>query len=137
MTETLQPFTIESFYKFVREGKLMGAKCNSCGHLLVPPKPMCPECFSKDLRWNELPKRGLLLTYTVIHVAPIQFQALAPYAVGIVEFGDGAQLPGIISNIDLDKIEVGMNLSIEFDKEVRSEKWPQWPRYHFKPLQPK
>ncbi len=137
MTETLQPFTIESFYKFVREGKLMGAKCNNCGQLLVPPKPMCSKCFSKDLRWNELPKRGLLLTYTVIHIAPIQFQTLAPYAVGIVEFGDGAQLPGMISDIDLGKIKVGMNLSVEFDKEVRSEEWPQWPRYHFKPVQPK
>ena len=136
MTEEPELFTIESFYKFVKEGKLMGAKCNKCGALLVPPKPMCPKCFSKDLKWKELQKQGKLRTYTVIHIAPKEFQQSTPYAVGIVELEDDAQLPGMIKSIALDKIKVGMDLLVGFEKEPVSEEWPQWPRYYFKPMHP-
>lgn len=134
MAEESTPFTIESFYKFIREGKLMGAKCGRCQKLLVPPRPMCTECFSKDLRWKELQKQGKLLTYTVIHVAPKKFQAITPYAVGIVELEDGARLPGMMKNVDFDKVRIGMNLTVDFENEPTSEEWPQWPRYYFKPL---
>lgn len=134
MTEEPISFTIENFYKFVKEGKLRGAKCSKCGKLLVPPKPMCPKCFSKDLKWKELPKQGKLLTYTVIHVSPKKFQPLTPYAVGIIELEEGARLPGIIKNIGLDEIKVGMDLAVDVEKEPISEEWPQWPRYYFKPV---
>jgi uncharacterized OB-fold protein len=126
-------FTIESFYEFVKQGRIMGAKCQKCGTLLVPPKPMCPKCFSKDMKWKELQKQGKLLTYTVIHVSTKKFQALTPYAVGIIELERGAQLPGMIKEIALDKIKIDMNLIVDFEKEQISDGWPQWPRYYFKP----
>lgn len=93
MAQEQIPFTVESFYKFVKEKKLMAAQCNKCGTVILPPRPMCPKCFSKDLRWKESPLKGKLLTYTVIHVSPQQFQSLTPYPVGIVEFENGAHLP--------------------------------------------
>lgn len=133
MPESL-PFSIESFYRFVKEGKLMGARCGKCGQLLVPPRPMCPNCLSKVLSWEELPKRGELLTYTIIHVAPKQFQSMVPYAVGVVKFEEGAQLPGIIKKVALDAVKVGMSLTVDFDRETMPDEWPQWPRYYFKPL---
>jgi len=134
MTEEPRSFTIESFYKFVKERKLMGTKCKKCGTLSVPPKPMCPKCLSKDLSWKKLPKEGTLLTYTIIHVAPKKFQSLTPYAVGIVKLEENAKLPGMIKEVNLNEIHVGMSLVVGFDEEAVSEKWPQWPRYYFKPL---
>ena len=83
MSGQTQPFTVEQFYKHVLEGKLLGAKCRRCGKVHLPPRPLCNECFSKEFDWVELPPYGTLLTYTVIHVAPPQFQAMAPYTVGI------------------------------------------------------
>ncbi len=133
MVETL-PFTIESFYKFIAEKRLMGAKCKRCGKLLVPPRPMCTDCYSKALEWIQLNGEGKLLTYTVIHVSPKQFRSMAPYAVGIVKLVEGPQLPGMIHGIDPDKIRVDMKLRVDFDTALASE-WPQWPRYYFKPLE--
>ena len=128
------PFTIESFYKFVKEKKIMGAQCNKCGQIILPPRPMCPKCFSKDLKWKESSKQGKLLTYTIIHVSPQQFQSLAPYAVGIVELDNGAHLPGMIKGITVDQIKVGMNLTIDVEDALATTAWPQWPRYYFKPM---
>ncbi|MFQ6073965.1 MAG: Zn-ribbon domain-containing OB-fold protein [Candidatus Bathyarchaeia archaeon] len=132
MAETSLPFTIESFYKLIAERKLMAAKCKQCGKLLVPPRPMCTDCYSKDLEWTLLEGEGKLLAYTVIHVSPKQFEDMIPYAVGIVKLTEGPQLPGMIRNIEADKIWVGMKLSVDFDTTLPSG-WPQWPRYYFKP----
>ena len=126
------PFTIESFYKFIGEGKLMAAKCNKCGNMLLPPKPICPKCLTKDLSWKEAKKKGELLAYTVVHVSPAQFQSMAPYVLGIVRLDDGPNLIGMIRGIEADKIKIGMNLTVDFEKNLPSQ-WPMWPRYFFKP----
>lgn len=130
MAET-HPFTIESFYKFVSEEKLMAAKCSRCGTLLLPPRPVCTKCLSTDFKWVELKGKGKLLSYTVIHVSPVQFQFMAPYIVGIVELEDGPHLPGMIRGVEPGKIGVGMDLIVDFDTSIPSE-WPLWPRYFFK-----
>lgn len=131
MAET-SPFTIEQFYKFVSERKLMAAKCKKCGTMFLPPRPMCTKCFSSDLEWVELKNKGKLLTYTVIHVSPKQFESLIPYTVGIVKLEDGLKLPGMIQGVAPEKISVGMDLIVDFDTTIPSQ-WPTWPRYFFKP----
>ncbi len=132
MSET-HPFTIESFYKFVSERKLMAAKCSKCGTLLLPPRPVCTKCLSTDFKWVELKGKGKLLSYTVIHVSPKQFQSMAPYTVGIVELEDGPHLPGMVRDVEPEKIRVGMDLIVDFYPSIPSE-WPLWPRYFFRPL---
>ncbi len=126
------PPTIEQFYKFIGEKKLMAVKCRRCNSLILPPKNVCPKCFSTDLEWIKLKERGKLVTYTVIHVPPIQFQSIAPYAVGIIELEDGPHLLGMIREVKPDKIKVGMDLVVDFDTNLPSQ-WPLWPRYFFKP----
>ena len=127
------PFTVESFYKFVKEKKIMGAQCRKCGRIILPPRAMCPNCLSRDLEWKESSRLGKLLTYTIIYVGPQQFQSLAPYAVGIVELENGAHLAGMIKGTSLDQIKVGMDLKIDFEETSITGSWPQWSRYYFKP----
>lgn len=134
MAEAQPAFGIDSFYKFVGEGKLMAAKCSKCGEVMLPPRPVCPKCFNKNLNWVEVKPRGRLLTYTVIHVSPKQFEALAPYTVGIVKLDDGPQLLGMIRGIAPDKLKIGMKLTLEHEKPISIEThWPKWQRYYFKP----
>ena len=126
------PFTIEQFYKFLQNKKLMGAKCNICNFEYVPPRPICSNCYSKDLNWFQLEKQGKLLTYTIIQVAPKRFESWVPYVYGIVGFNRNIKLPGIIRGIEFHKLRIGLELKIDFDVEL-SEDWPMWPRYFFHP----
>ena len=126
------PFTIEQFYKQILQGKLMGGKCKKCGKVHLPPRPLCDNCFSKEFEWVKLPQKGKLLTYTVIHVAPTQFQGMAPYAVGIVQLENGLKIPGMIRGVALEQIKIGMALTIDFGECASTQQWPQWPRYYFK-----
>ena len=133
MTEQ-EPFTIEQFYKFIAEGKLMAGKCSKCGKIHLPPRPLCDNCYSQTFTWVTVPAKGKLLTYTVIHIAPQQFQDIAPYAIGIIQLENGAKLPGMINDVPHDQLQVGMELTIDFATCDNKETWPQWPRYCFKPL---
>ncbi|MEM2970263.1 MAG: Zn-ribbon domain-containing OB-fold protein [Candidatus Bathyarchaeia archaeon] len=130
--QEVPPFTIEQFFKFLKEKKLMATKCTNCGKLHLPPKPICSNCYSKQIQWIQLETKGQLLTYTVIHIAPEQFQKNTPYAFGIVELKNGLRLPGIIKGIDHENLKIGTELEVDFDTEP-SPNWPQWPRYYFKP----
>lgn len=110
----------------------MAGKCKQCGKTHLPPRPICDECLSENFKWVELSKKGELLTYTTIYVAPQQFKDLAPYSVGIVQFEKDLKIPGIIIDISEDEIHIGMTLIIHFDSIRIKQTWPEWPRYYFK-----
>ena len=132
MTE--QPFTIEQFYKFLEQSKLMAGKCQKCGKIHLPPRPLCNKCYSQEFTWVEIPGKGKLVTYTIIHIAPHQFQHLAPYAIGIIKLENGLKLPSMITGAPLEQIHIGMPLAIDFAACDNAQPWPQWPRYCFKPV---
>jgi len=129
---TQAPFTIEQFYNFLSECKLMAGKCCKCGKIHLPPRPLCDNCYSQEFMWIEVSGKGKLLTYTIIHVAPPQFQALAPYTVGIVQLENGLKLPGMISGVAEGQLKVGMELTVDFKACSTGQAWPQWQRYCFK-----
>jgi hypothetical protein len=128
----LEPFTIEQFYKFLGQCKLMAGKCQKCGKIHLPPRPLCDNCFSTDFEWVNVSGKGKLLTYTVINIAPAQFQALTPYAVGIVQLENGVKIPGMIQGVTQEQLKIGMELTLDFGTCNTTQQWPQWQRYCFK-----
>ncbi|MBE3116099.1 Zn-ribbon domain-containing OB-fold protein [Candidatus Bathyarchaeota archaeon] len=130
---TQEPFTIEQFYKFLQQSKLMAGKCLKCGKIHLPPRPLCDNCYSTEFQWVEISGKGKLLTYSVINVAPPQFQSLTPYTVGIIELEGGLKIPGMIQNLKQEQLKIGMPLTVDFGTCSTSQQWPQWNRYCFKP----
>jgi uncharacterized OB-fold protein len=126
------PPTIEQFYRFCTERKLMAVRCVRCRHVMVPPRTICSNCRSSRVEWVQLATRGKLVTYTVVHVSPPQFKHMAPYAVGIVEMPEGVKLPGIIRTSRLESLKIGMELEVDFSPTPQATEWPHWPRYFFK-----
>ena len=104
MSELPDP-TIEAFYHYCTERKLMAVRCVRCKHVMVPPRSICPNCRSIQVEWVQLSPRGKLVTYTVVHVAPPQFKHMTPYAVGIVEMPEGVKVPSIIRTSRLESLD--------------------------------
>jgi len=124
--------TIQNFYNYCSERRLMGTKCAKCGAIDCPPRAICHKCLCNRFQWVEFKGRGRLLTYTIIHFSPTQFQALAPYAVGIVKLDEGPQLSTMIKNVKVEEIRIGMSLRVDYETAIPKE-WPRWARYFFKP----
>jgi uncharacterized OB-fold protein len=109
----VRPFTPSSYQKFVDEGKLMGNRCDKCGALYLPPRPLCPKCGSKNMEWKQLQGEGEIIAFTVIHVPPTQMTGKTPYTVGIVKLNKGPALTARIS----EEVKVGSKVVAEFKKE--------------------
>lgn len=129
-----EPFTIESFYRHIGEGRLTAARCLRCDSTLLPPRPLCPRCLSADMEWIQLGGRGRVETFTVIHVAPEEFRDQVPYTVAIVKLEEGARITGQVKGVPPEEVEIGMEVEIKFEPP-RAGAWPRWARYHFEPVE--
>lgn len=90
----------------LRNGDLLGLKCNDCGAITCPPRKVCSECCSEDLDIIKIKKNGRINTFTVCHVVPAGFTG--PYVVAMADLDAGLRLMGRV--IDVDPIKVGMEI---------------------------
>ena len=120
MTE--KPINDYGFEQFLSEGKLMGAKCNGCETLYVPPRSLCPGCRHSEMEWTETAGEGRLVAFTSISIgtpAMIKegYDRNNPYCSGVVELVEGARVVARIEGVDSlhpETIEVGMPLKVRF-----------------------
>ena len=111
-----------SFEAFLKEEKLMGSKCKSCGKLFVPPRPICIDCSATDMEWVEVKGDGKLSAFTCIAVGPPAMKEEGytrdhPYCTGVVELEEGPRVAARIEDIDTsnpESIKVGMPLKVKF-----------------------
>ena len=55
------------WWEAAAEHRLVVQRCADCRQTRHPPAPVCPACRSHDADWQELPGRGEVYTYTVVH----------------------------------------------------------------------
>ncbi len=95
--------------------RLLGSRCRKCGRIYYPPRLRCL-CGSTELETYQLPRRGRLIHYTVIHDAPREFKQFEPYYVGLVELEDGTRLVTQLTDVDPTKIREGIAVEAVFRK---------------------
>ncbi len=118
MTEDRINRVIEKYEEEINNNKLTGVKCQSCGHVMVPPRPVCRQCRSPDVEIVPIDGRGKLLTWTIIHVGPPSYENQVPYTVGIVELENGERLTGIV---DIPATELTYDLPVVADFDAERE----------------
>ncbi len=104
------------FREIPQRYRLEAGKCKKCGEVYFPPRLMCPECKSQEFNLVRLSNEGILQTFTIIRVASEKFSGRTPYAVGIVELNEGARITTQITDVDFDKLKIGMKLKLVFRK---------------------
>jgi uncharacterized OB-fold protein len=115
-------FTEHSFQTFLREEKLMASRCEACGELFVPPRPLCPSCHGEEMEWVELSGKGTLAAFTAVHIGPSAMIAAGydrnnPYLTGVVELAEGPLISGQILGLDAaqpDVNDIGTPLTVTF-----------------------
>jgi uncharacterized protein len=90
----------KDYNEALKQGRLLGLKCKTCGAITVPPKIVCRQCGSSDLSIVELKKSGKIITYTSVFVAAEGREAEVPYILVMVEMEDGPWILGNLEGID-------------------------------------
>jgi uncharacterized protein len=96
------------------------ARCRTCEKVVFPPRLVCPNCRSESFEPFTLPDQGVLVTWTVLHVAPKGFAGQTPYVVGIVELDGGVRVTAQIVDVDPAELDFGTPLCRVFRK-LRAE----------------
>jgi len=96
---------------------IVGNKCGSCERVFFPPREACPHCRRKSLGKMEdikLSGKGVIVTYTIIHVGPEAFEKQVPYPVAIIKLEEGPQITAQIVDCDIDEVKIGMKVENTF-----------------------
>ena len=98
-------------------GELMCQQCGNCGTHFLHAREWCPACGSTDVPWGPTSGVGEVLTYTVVSHAPYEaFEQDVPYVIAIVRLSEGAQLMCNIVDTDPASVDVGLPVSVTFER---------------------
>jgi len=103
-------------------GELRFWRCQECAFYIHPPQPICPKCFSKNLKTEAVSGRATLASYTINHQAWMPGPEL-PYVVGIVELAEQEALRLTTNIVDCahDALRIGMPVRVTFERHEDPE----------------
>jgi hypothetical protein len=99
-------------YKFFN---LLATKCSECGFVSYPPKAACPKCGSRNIKEIKLPKKGKIISFTVIRVPIEGFKGSDPCILGIIDLG-GARILAQLTDTEPEELKIGMKVEATIRK---------------------
>ncbi len=96
--------TYKEYSEALKQNKLLGLKCQTCGTVTVPPKMVCRSCASPELEVLELKGTGRVQTFTTCNVAPEGREDEVPYIILLVELDEGPWIMGNLIGIDPENV---------------------------------
>lgn len=98
---------------------LIGNQCGACNRIYFPPRESCPYCRRKSMdkmKNVKLSGKGKIVTYSIIHVAPEQFEGQAPYPIAVIKLDEGPRITAQIVDCDIDDVKIGVRVQSTFRK---------------------
>ena len=92
--------TFKAYNEALKEDRLLGLECKSCGAITVPPKMVCRKCTSSELEIVQLKGTGDIKTFTTVNVAAEGREAEVPYTIVMVKLDEGPWIMGNLSGIN-------------------------------------
>jgi uncharacterized OB-fold protein len=108
--------TFKDYNEALKQNRLCGLKCKSCGGVFAQPRLTCSKCSSPELELFDLKGSGVIQSYTVMNVAPEGREKEVPYIVVLVELAEGPWIMGNLSGTmpqDADMDLIGRRVVME------------------------
>ena len=113
-------FPSKIWREFPQRYRLEAAKCKKCGKIFFPARLICDQCKHREFEKVTLPSEGTLVTSTVIRVGSTAFSGETPYALGIVDLGQGVKITCQVVDVVPEKLQAGDKLRLEFRRIQRN-----------------
>jgi enoyl-CoA hydratase len=116
--------------------QLIGTKCKSCHEIFFPPmrETCCPNCHETDMEELLLSKNGTVISYTIVHMPPKEWQGPVPYAVALIELSDGATFYSALTDCKPEEVNVGMEVELAIEKLRTDDDGNDVVGYKFSPI---
>ena len=103
--------------------RLVAHKCGNCGRVYFPPRDICPVCHRDSIgkmTEQELAGTGSIVSYTVVHDAPMAFSRQKPYIIALIELDEGPVITGQIVDRDPSDVDFGKRVHSVF-RRIRED----------------
>jgi len=121
----------------LEEVRLAGSKCRSCGAVMLGKCIGCKNCSSRNLEDITFSRKGKVYTFSIARYAPLHpFKAADPYVpfpVAWVELPEGVRILTALTDCDVEKVYIGMEVELVVDKLYEDEEGRDVVAYKFKP----
>jgi uncharacterized OB-fold protein len=105
------------FFLALQEGVLLATRCERCGRVWLPPRPVCPEDLCVT-HWTELSGKGTLESWTLCPRTPHYARTEEPYLLSYVAL-EGASTLFLhqLRGAEPDTLQCGMEVEAVFGDE--------------------
>ena len=115
------------------EPRLIGVKCRKCDEVFFPKRNRCISCFNDEMEEVALSKKGKIYSYTIVHHKTPDYSGPLPYAVGAVELPEGIVILSPLTQCDLTKLKIGIDVELVLEKLYDDEDGNEVISYKFMP----
>jgi uncharacterized OB-fold protein len=105
------------FWEGANEGRLLIQRCQQCGTYIHLPRPICRNCLSFDLQYEQVSGRATLYSYTITYKAFHPYYVdKVPYVLASVDLVEQAGLRFLTRLTDVEEadLRIGMDLVVAF-----------------------
>ncbi len=100
----------EKFFREIMNGKIFGARCDSCKITYVPPRTYCEKCFARlEDHYMEVGTKGTVHTFTQSYEAYDGTKKETPSIVAVIRIdGTDGGFVHWLGEVDFKNIYIGM-----------------------------
>jgi len=103
---------ISRFLQGLKEGEIVGTKCDQCGRVAVPPRIFCEWCFRRSGTWIKLPDTGTVNTFSISYISTDTTRVKTPTIPAVIQI-DSAGNAGflhLIGDVKPEDVKIGMHV---------------------------
>ena len=96
----------------LKEGRIIGRRCERCQRVLVPPRMFCERCFRPTDAWQFVKDTGTINTYSESYIRWDVSRVAEPILIAVIEI-DGASSGGfmhLLSEVKPEDLHIGMKV---------------------------
>jgi uncharacterized protein len=101
------------YWDAAKEHRLVAQRCQGCGRLRHPPRPMCPRCRSIAFELVDLSGEGEVYSFSVVH-HPRNPAFDYPIVAALVELAEGVRVVTNLVEVDTGDVRIGMPVKVTF-----------------------
>lgn len=97
----------------LKEGVILGARCEHCRKIVVPPRTVCEMCFRPMTEYVPLQDTGTVNTFSLCYVTWDVQRIQKPEIPAVIEIDGASPMHGImhkLGEVDPKKVKIGMKV---------------------------
>ena len=121
----------------LKEGHILGVRCNRCRRTVVPPRVFCEWCFHPMDEWVQLEDHGVVNTFSITYVRWDMVRVEQPLIPAVIEIAGASKGMGILhllGEVDPKAVKIGMKVKAVW-KPVRQRSGAITDIRYFKPVE--